>query len=1043
MKTICLSYPTQISGRRFFFAAAIVIILFAAATISRAQNPSSGSVGPSGPAVTWVQTAPPNPGGGVNTESACVDGVNCEVFTLTVTGSTAEWAGQRVKVRLDWNSGLNEYDIYIHKDTLNGPLVTSAFNGPGLTSQTAYIDMTQNDPGVYVVHVAFDTTPDPTAPYSGTASAAPQTPPPPPPAPQDAGPKIGYENFEAPGVLTQVTQTSSGGLTVEYIGRGAGEPSIGSNWKSGVTNFQSDLETLFIQFDDSCSALPRDSWVNRRAPTSQFVDSDPIGFTDRDTGRVFAGELTLLSPDTYKTSYTDDDGLTWVPDQTGGLGSAVDHETVGGGPYHVDPNTGQAPPHSPTYPNAVYYCSQDIAAALCSRSDDGGLTYGPSIPIYNLSACQGLHGHVKVSPVDGTVYIPNRACGKPQSALVVSEDNGITWTIKPVENTTFTDTAATDDPAVGVDNAGKVYFAFAAGGTAAGVAVSDDKGATWTNIYDIGAVYGIKNVAFPAAVAGDAGRAAVAFYGSTTAVGDSNTGDFSGVWHLYVAHTFDGGSTWTTTDVTPTMPMQRSGLLRGGGGDTTRNLLDFFDMTTDRDGRVLVGYVNGCAGGTCAQAAASAKGNAYSTVASIARQSSGRRLLVAKTPMNATTVPGMPFLTVHRNGGTVSLAWNQSDTGNSAILGYKILRGTSSGTEVQIAGVGAGSTSYIDPTATDTTKTYYYRVAAVNAVGSSCPSNEVAAPYVGDSSTTGLIIHQNDPSHPEATGGSGGPPPAPELLIDYIAVGEPSSMPGMLMFKMKVGDLSTVPPNSRWRIAWDWWSSSDVQAYYAGMTSDQNGAVTFEYGSLADAVPSTVPVLVLGETKIDNADAASNYQADGTITIFVPKSGVGDPQPGDLLGAIGGKTMADNATTERSTQFVDHTFVKGLTDNSFPAATYMLAIPKSTMTVTVSPTQIRRGSSATYTIAASPAPSQPVTVSYSMSGSAVQGTDYTLSNNTGQITIPAGQSSVAVTLNAIEIQSKKKKKKKPAPNVTATMTLQAGDSYDLGSPSSATVTITP
>src|SRR5207244_11388882 len=52
------------------------------------------------------------------------------------------------------------------------------------------------------------------------------------------------------------------------------------------------------------------------------------------------------------------------------------------------------PPPPPAYQNAVYYCSQDIATALCSRSDDGGSTYGPSVPIYNLTACGGLHGHV-------------------------------------------------------------------------------------------------------------------------------------------------------------------------------------------------------------------------------------------------------------------------------------------------------------------------------------------------------------------------------------------------------------------------------------------------------------------------------------------------------------------------------------------------------------------------------------------------------------------------------------------------------------------------
>jgi hypothetical protein len=909
---------------------------------ANAQNPSSGTVGPApgGPTATWQGTATA-PGGGVNTEAACVDGFNCEVFTLTVAGTQANWVGQKVQVQLTWASSLNEYDIYIHQGTLTGPLVTSAMNGPGLTNQTAFIDVSQWGTGTFIVHVVYDTTPNVTDHYTGTASAVPLVPVPPPPAPQDTGPKIGYENFEAPGVLTQVTQTSSGVLTVEYMGRGAGEPSVGSDWRTGVANIQSDLETLFVTFDDSCSLTnPKATWVNRRAPTSQLIDSDPIGFTDRQTGRVFAGELTLLSPDTFKTSYTDDDGVTWVPDQTGGIASAVDHETLGGGPYHLDPTTHLPPPHSPTYPNAVYYCSQDIATALCSRSDDGGLTYGPSVPIYSLTACGGLHGHVKVSPVDGTVYVPNRQCGNSQS-VVVSQDNGITWAIHPVQNGSTNASPGTigtgDDPAIGIDSNGRVYFAFSNAGTAASVATSDDFGVTWQNIFDVGAIYGVNNAAFPAVVAGSAGRAAVTYYGANSGTGDSNSGAFTGAWHLYVAHTFDGGAHWTTSDVTPSLPMQRSGILRGGGADIVRNLLDFFDITIDRDGRVLVGYVNGCAGGPCAQAAPTAHGNTYSATATIGRQSSGRRMLAANDPATTTSVPGMPFVTQRRVGTVVHLGWNEADTGNSPIKHYRILRGTTSGTETPLTTVSGTQTTYDDLTASDITKTYYYKVIAVNSVGSSCANNEVASPFVGDPSSE-MIIHQNDPTHPEATGGSATMPPAPELLIDYIAVGEPAGT-NNLMFKMKVEDLSTVPPNSRWRIAWNWWTPTS-QMYYIGMTSDQNSTVTFEYGTLADAgVPA---VLVLGETKTGVPNG--NFNADGTITMFVPKSAVGNPQPGDLLGAIGGKTITgDTPTTntfERSTTFVDHTFIKGQADNCYPPATYTVAGngPAPTPTPTPTPT---------------------------------------------------------------------------------------------------------
>lgn len=789
-----------------------------------------------------------------------------------------------------------------------------------------------------------------------------------PAAPQDSGPKVGYENFEAPGVLTPVVVTSSGGATVEYLGRGAGEPSIGSNWLTGVANFQSDLETLFITFDDSCSLTnPKAVWANRRAPSSVVVDSDPIGFTDRDTGRVFSAELTLLSPDTPKVSFTDSDGMPTTAAPNGwtfdpvfqGPASAVDHETIGGGHYNA--NAVPPPPPHPLYPNALYYCSQDIATAFCTRDDDGTGKFpvgATQVPLYNVEQCGGLHGHVKVSPADGTVFVPNRDCTGTQS-VVVSEDNGLTWNIRPVD--TGTNAAAPsvvgtgDDPAVTVDGGGRVYFAFSnfGGGTGAGlgVAISDDRGHTWKNMYDVGAVYGLKNVCFPAAAAGDAGRAVVTFYGSTTpqgpTTGDSNTPNFTGVWHLYVAHTFDGGKTWTTTDATPNMPMQRSGLLRGGGADIVRNLLDFFDVTVDRDGRVLVGYVNGCSGGDCSQGpiafdgTSTVKGNTYSATATIARQSgesdstgrskSSRRMLAAKdptpNPLTETWAPGMPFVTERRIGNTVHLAWSEADSGNSMINNYQILRGTSPGTEtplMTVAGTQIGG-GYTDNTATDLTKTYYYKVVANNSVGSSCANNEIAAPYVGYS-CTGIIIHKNDPSHPESTGGGvGQSPPLPSLLIDYIAVAEPP-MTNYLTFTIKVTDLSgTLPPNSRWRIAWDWFNpTTGGEMYYIGMNTDQNSAVTFEYGTLADAgLPA---VLVLSETK--TGVPVAGFSTDGTITLSVPKLAVGNPQPGDILGAIGGKTITGDTpatvTFERSTAFVDHTFIKGQADNSFPAATYTL-----------------------------------------------------------------------------------------------------------------------
>src|SRR2546430_15943756 len=117
------------------------------------------------------------------------------------------------------------------------------------------------------------------------------------------------------------------------------------------------------------------------------------------------------------------------------------------------------------------------------------------------------------------------------------------------------------------------------------------------------------------------------------------------------------------------------------------------------------------------------------------------------------------------------------------------------------------------------------------------------------------------------------------ISIDYISVAEPVGT-NDLVFRMKVTNLNTVPPNSRWRIVWNWEGAAGQQ-YYVGMRTDASSAETFEYGHVATAVVG----LVLGvptETKEGNAVATAT--SDGLITITIPKSAIGKPPPGGFLG---------------------------------------------------------------------------------------------------------------------------------------------------------------
>jgi hypothetical protein len=398
-----------------------------------------------------------------------------------------------------------------------------------------------------------------------------------------------------------------------------GEPSIGFDPKANAALYGAGTDTERLTWD--AAGTMTQTLVD--APTAQ-TSLDAITFVDSSTHRTFnsqlAGACSLMS-------YSDDAGASWTPSTGCGINTLLDHQSVGGGPYHA-PLDAVA---DPLYPHAVYYCAQNGFNATCARSDDGGITFGPGAAISNQpgnngadplgGSCSGLHGHVRVSG-DGTVYVPLKGCGGTPSVnnltneeyvgghptLSVSQDNGITYTLHMVPAGNNSDES---DPSVATTPDNTAYFGWQEGtnpddshnGTtsAARIAVSHDHGQTWTAPVDVSSPLGLHNIQFPEVIAGDNGRAAMAFLG-TTGIGDDQTNAFKGVWHLYVSTTYDGGATWTTVDATPDHPVQRGcidmqGIAPGSPRQDVckhRNLLDFNDITVDGQGRVLVAYADGC-----------------------------------------------------------------------------------------------------------------------------------------------------------------------------------------------------------------------------------------------------------------------------------------------------------------------------------------------------------------------------------------------------------------------------------------------------------------
>jgi PKD domain/Divergent InlB B-repeat domain/Fibronectin type III domain len=828
-------------------AAALVSLLSFAQAPTPGPSPSSGTLSVSHPKLAYTDSVGPAPnatgeGVGFSAPTCAANGVDCSTYTLTLDPSIFTASGNydpsknSVVVQLSWSPAVNQYGSFV--EDKNGNVIAS--NTAGLDPETITIPVQTaglSSAGPLTIVTTLEVG-APGSGYTGTVSLVAASGS----VSASASPAPRYQIYVNPNV-----QTSNSGLEpsigVDYNPNVAslqktapGTASVGPTLLNtgGLAMFTETFDQYQVGFDD-CSSPAINTWTNTAFIVQQTTTLDAIGFTDHFTtaplgiaypppktpGRTFLGELTAGDSN---MSYTDDDGATHTQTQGGGIPQGPDHETVGGGPYN--PNSVPPPPPNAVYPNAIYYCTQNIVAeAECSRSDDGGLTFGPGVPIYqNVQGCIGsIHGHVKVAR-DGTVYVPNYSCTLPNGnqGVAVSTDNGITWTERNVTGSGSPKPGLVD-PSVGIglNDVGKpagqttntIYFGYIDSDGSPKIARSHDSGVTWSTPQNVGAAFNIANSTFPVVVAGDDDRAAFGFLGTPTIGNSSTDPNFAGVWHLYIATTYDGGNSWVTIDATPDNPVQVGPVCNAGTTcSTPRNLLDFNGFDVDSQGRGLVGFTTGCLGCTNTSPASASTG----AQATVARQSGGPRLFSKFDPVEPTRPANPQAVSAEKQGSPagVLVSWLEPDDGGSPITSYNIYRGTSSGAETLLASVSNSPTNthtkYLDTTATGST--YFYHVTAVNAKGASGFCEELS---VG--SISGCPLGQGSPCQSPyvLVGCAGGPgnvptdPTSGELTIQGVDIGEPftNCTDNSLTMVMNVQTLdptgtknTVLPANSEWQI---------------------------------------------------------------------------------------------------------------------------------------------------------------------------------------------------------------------------------------------------
>ena len=376
--------------------------------------------------------------------------------------------------------------------------------------------------------------------------------------------------------------------------RRAWEPTVGITAEGVAFTFADDndlseggedteLGTEVLRSDDGGitweSVHPRLPALGRREGVPSL---DPYVYVDDTTGRVF--HLDLYAACAYLL-YSDDLGETWERNPAACGELANDHQTVIAGP----PPPALASLMVGDYPNVVYYCSSRIADAACGRSLDGGATFSPSLtPSYpafdsfNGGFCTGgMHGHA-ATDADGRLFIPKGHCTKPW--LSVSRDGGDTWQRSQVDDLTD---AAIAHTSVAADAAGTLYYTwYDTSHHLPFLAVSRDHGLTWDDPLMI-APPGVVEVNFPTIEAGDEGKIAITFPGSTDAAGEA--------WNQYAivsTNALDDSPLFlSATGNDPHDPV-----LRGACGGETRcdGIGDFIDVEITPSGELWAAATDGC-----------------------------------------------------------------------------------------------------------------------------------------------------------------------------------------------------------------------------------------------------------------------------------------------------------------------------------------------------------------------------------------------------------------------------------------------------------------
>ncbi len=542
----------------------IALAALVAPLVAGAADPPTGTMSVASAPLSFVGTAAGT--GSAGGEVSCVEGVNCDTFALTVAPGV--WTGKSIRVDIGWTIPADDYDLYIHKDSNAGPIVSQSGSGAPSTGESGVINPSKDGVGVYTIHVVYFTT-VPADQYRGTATVVN--------SPSAIYLKGGFRWSPA--------RTVSAPNTVRD-----GEPSSrcdrqGNYYVAGIRGVPAGVDLWYFNLNPSSTlydpymrnGLYRGQPDSFTGDESTELGADGGGDVDIAVGFNTTGvpilAFTSLAVANISSAISTDRGVTWTRNHTGNIsgGAPVDDrqwlEFYGA--------------------NTVYliYRTFQPAVTQIQRSTDGGLNYG----IARTAGQIGQVGCVDVDQRDGTVYL---AGSDGKVAVGVSDP----FTGEPTTYNVYQVVPGGNANlflVVKVANDGTAYLCYSDGHDVQ-LTYSKDKGVTWSPSVRVSDGPETLTSYAPWIETGPApGSVGIAWYGTSSAVNDNNAD-----WNVFFAQSMNANTqtpTFSQDRVTPYVIHGSNFSLHGldpTSGNNNRNLIDYFQIAFDPLGAAIIGYAD-------------------------------------------------------------------------------------------------------------------------------------------------------------------------------------------------------------------------------------------------------------------------------------------------------------------------------------------------------------------------------------------------------------------------------------------------------------------